>query len=646
MLRDDIALWRHLSRTAAPVTVIGTGEAPAWLRSLPGFAGSIDSTVAAFSRVNLVGTVVVLDAADAGRSDLLKLLCQSAAEVFLREGSCGWRRHDAIPPEPANRVVDWLARSLPPLAGPFGVLRLKPVRHDGGACWWAALTTLRVPPADSGRRIVLFEDGEPLPVADCIHEDIRQLGAGRYSVWHRGVYFSATDNSDPRMNGRTYEARTVSSGRGGTLFTVAGTEEGFTRRFEEFAAERSAKPRVGRRVMLLISSLAPGGAERQFCNLAKGLTARGCEVSLASLGGLQGSAGHYLPLLESVPVRLLDLTMPSPDFDPALLAARTPGAMELLESLPELFGGAAWNVATHVAAVNPDVLHCGLDMPNLLGAVAGVATGVPRVVLSMRNVNPTHFPYLDVPWFRRWYAIAANVPGVMLSANSHAGAVDYAEWLDVSPSRVRVVHNGLDTGAVRVPSSIEVAALRAELGIPASAPVVAGVFRLSAEKRPLLWLDVIAALRGRFPDLVALHLGQGPMAEEVRVASRERDLVSCVRWLGSRYDPATVMGAADLLLLVSTFEGIPNVALEAQWLQRPVVCTAAGGSVEAVRDRESGYVVSDAAPESLADACARVLADHDQRDRMGAAGERFVRAEFSLERMIDGSLALYTEVSP
>ena len=52
----------------------------------------------------------------------------------------------------------------------------------------------------------LFENGKPLPgPANDLHDDIRQIGQGRYSFWHDYVYFSASDNSDPRTNGRSYE---------------------------------------------------------------------------------------------------------------------------------------------------------------------------------------------------------------------------------------------------------------------------------------------------------------------------------------------------------------------------------------------------------------------------------------------------------
>ena len=53
---------------------------------------------------------------------------------------------------------------------------------------------------------VVLEDGRPLPgPANALHDDIRHVGGGRFSFWYDYVYFSASDNSDPRTNGRRYE---------------------------------------------------------------------------------------------------------------------------------------------------------------------------------------------------------------------------------------------------------------------------------------------------------------------------------------------------------------------------------------------------------------------------------------------------------
>jgi glycosyltransferase involved in cell wall biosynthesis len=171
--------------------------------------------------------------------------------------------------------------------------------------------------------------------------------------------------------------------------------------------------------------------------------------------------------------------------------------------------------------------------------------------------------------------------------------------------------------------------------------VVAGVFRLSAEKQPLLWLEVVELLRLHLPRLQAVHAGVGPEEASVKTAVAARGLDGAVHLLGRRSDPLVVLAAADLVLLCSTFEGNPNVLLEAQWLGRPVVCTAAGGSVEVLVDGVTGFVAKAATPAALAAACLRILTDPTLAAAMRAAGPAFIAAQFDAERMVDRTLELY-----
>ncbi|MCM2313765.1 MAG: hypothetical protein NDJ92_01260 [Thermoanaerobaculia bacterium] len=83
-----------------------------------------------------------------------------------------------------------------------------PFRHQGGHAWSVAIPDLehladhRTGPTHS--TMVVLEDGRPLGARHAIHDDIRQVGFGRYSHWTDYLIFSTSDNSDPNVNGREY----------------------------------------------------------------------------------------------------------------------------------------------------------------------------------------------------------------------------------------------------------------------------------------------------------------------------------------------------------------------------------------------------------------------------------------------------------
>ena len=64
-----------------------------------------------------------------------------------------------------------------------------------------------------------------------------------------------------------------------------------------------------------------------------------------------------------------------------------------------------------------------------------------------------------------------------------------------------------------------------------------------------------------------------------------------VRFLGHRDDVPRLLAAADLVVLPSAYEGLPNVVLEAMRFRKPVVATAAPGTTEVVVDGQTGLLV-------------------------------------------------------
>ena len=94
----------------------------------------------------------------------------------------------------------WSNGNYPPFSSPI------PWRHESGHCFLVEIPERFVRLAGESLKDAEFlEDGVPLPVPGAMHDEIRKLGGGRYSVWGRSLYFSSSDNSDPSDNGRSYE---------------------------------------------------------------------------------------------------------------------------------------------------------------------------------------------------------------------------------------------------------------------------------------------------------------------------------------------------------------------------------------------------------------------------------------------------------
>ena len=83
-------------------------------------------------------------------------------------------------------------------------LSLSRIEPETGFCYTARVWPWIMSDLSGASGLELYEDGVKLPIGHAPHDAIRELGQGRYSHWGRRVYFAASDNSDPRRNGRRY----------------------------------------------------------------------------------------------------------------------------------------------------------------------------------------------------------------------------------------------------------------------------------------------------------------------------------------------------------------------------------------------------------------------------------------------------------
>lgn len=387
---------------------------------------------------------------------------------------------------------------------------------------------------------------------------------------------------------------------------------------------RKARPKNEIHLLLYTHGLTSGGAERQWCYLAVELARRGYAVTLLT-DSLDGDAGHYLPLLQDSNVRILTI-------DNLLIPE------DLATQIPAL--GIPLHVYRCMAAfalLRPSHVLCQLDGGNIYGGSAAflVPNGPEKLLLSFRNVNPSHFPHHYQPWMLPLYKALAESRDIILSGNSKYGNDDHADWLELPRERVVTMNNALHMPEVSQDRKEEI---RQKLSISSDALVILSVFRLAPEKNPLLMLNVISQLRDSFPLLVVLHAGVGDLADITFEEAQRLGLGDTIRFLGRRQDVFSLMQSADLFLLTSNFEGIPNVLLEAQTACLPIVATAVGGVPEAVIAGETALLAPKGDRQTLVRHCRVLLEDAELRNRMGDAGKKFVTQHFSHETLGDRTL--------
>ena len=397
---------------------------------------------------------------------------------------------------------------------------------------------------------------------------------------------------------------------------------------------------VPRRAVLINNGLSAGGAERQIVYTLTGLAKRGWDARFIGehLLSAPGLAFH-LETLRRAGIQATPLPRKR-RVGKHIYATITRPVADVLSRLP---AATVLEILDMVAALRqacPAVVHLWQDETSTKHAISAFIAGVPRIILSGRNLDPTHFAY-HRPHMRGAYRALAKLPSITLSNNSCAGARSYAAWLDLDPSIIRVVHNGVDTKLWPTRSHTERAAWRRTHQITETAPVVVGAFRLAAEKRPLLWLEVAAQLRVLRSDARFVLIGDGPLRDAVKARVLDLSLTDALILLGEVKDVSLPISCADVFLLTSAQEGLPNVLLESQWYGRPCLTTDAGGAREAIHENVTGLIAVNDDANALANALYALLNDDILRTSAITDGPRFIERQFGVDRMIDETLALY-----
>ena len=414
----------------------------------------------------------------------------------------------------------------------------------------------------------------------------------------------------------------------------------YRRYFHRFGTAVAASPRstTDRRGILVVSgTLGPGGSERQTVLTVLGLARRGLQsVRLAVVYLRTEFERFYQHKLEAAGMKVIEFNRDDLRNDVGNLQ----GLLRAVKILPVELHDVA-NYTRALAEQRPEIVHLWLDEVNVKGGLAAVAAGVPRIILSSRNLPPNNF-LLYQSYMREGYRWLLRQPGVRLINNSVAGARAYERWLGLPKGSIRVVHNGFDFDERLLAACRDGRAeYRERHGIPLKAPLVGTVIRLSEEKRPLLWAEIAARIGRVIPEAHFLVVGDGPLRAELEARAARPDLAGRLHVIGLEKQALTAMAAMDLFLLSSRGEGLPNVLVEAQALGVPVVTTRAGGAPETLDHGRTGWVLENDSPTGAAAVIVRLLGDKQWLERAGKAAPDFVKRRFGMDRMLDETLKIY-----
>lgn len=299
--------------------------------------------------------------------------------------------------------------------------------------------------------------------------------------------------------------------------------------------------------------------------------------------------------------------------------------------LPALVGAEWLAVARRLATRRYDILHSHWILPQgFVGQLSRRFGSVPHVV----TVHGGDLFGLRSPLMQRFkhFALSRADAITVNSSFTEQGVRD----LVPEPRRLERIPMGVSTRMLNAEQCHQSAALRARYR-RGSGPLLIFVGRLIEEKGAEDLIRATAELRAEYPDITTLILGSGPEQPALKQLVKALDLEASVIFPGW-IDPADIgcwLSAADCFIGPSRtaangwVEAQGLTFIEAMVAGVPVIATRLGGIPDAVIHERTGLLVDERAPEQIAAAVRRLLADPDLAQRLSKQGYSHAMAHFS-----------------
>ncbi|MCP4654010.1 MAG: glycosyltransferase, partial [bacterium] len=287
------------------------------------------------------------------------------------------------------------------------------------------------------------------------------------------------------------------------------------------------------RLLMTISDLSGGGAERQFSLLARHLSRQRFELHLCFWRPV---FDYEFP--EDAAVHMIEKT-------------RSWHVVRAIRQMRRL-----------IEELRPEVIYSQLHYVNMVtGTALARCRHRPRWVCRQVNDPQREMRGPFAVWARRALSRADRVVGCSQGVRQAT-----IEHLRLDPERVVRIDNLAD-----VPRIEQLAAEPPAIEKSPEVFTVVHAGRLCEQKNQAMLLSAFSHLRHRSAELWIL--GEGPLEDRLRATAEGLGIADRVRWLGFQSNPYPFYRAADCCALTSDFEGLPNVVIEAMICGTPAVAT-------------------------------------------------------------------------
>jgi glycosyltransferase involved in cell wall biosynthesis len=284
-----------------------------------------------------------------------------------------------------------------------------------------------------------------------------------------------------------------------------------------------------------------------------------------------------------------------------------------------------------------DLIQSHLFGSNVYSSIVGIVTGTPVVSTFHGSVDVSTNERLK--WLK--FALLNSGSAKVVFVSNYLKRV-ISQLAKVSSDKTTIIYNGVDIERFCPGKGVQ---LRQELGLSDSDFLVGAIGNIRISKAYDILLQAAALLtrQSNRYKFVIVGEGSGHLLQELLALRSTLGLERDVFFIGFRADTERLLNNLDAFVLSSSTEGFSISTIEAMASGIPVIATKSGGPQEILENGNTGMLVDSGSPAAIAEAILRLEADSGLRATLVANGLQHVRAQFSIDVMLDAYEHLYME---
>lgn len=368
------------------------------------------------------------------------------------------------------------------------------------------------------------------------------------------------------------------------------------------------------RVLWLIDSLGPGGAEGLMPSLLERLSARGVIPRVCVLRSRLGNPVSDELTKKNIPVDMVSIKN-----------------LRDIRQIAKLF--------RYIKRLGVDVMHTQLETSDILGGFMSRLLGIP-------NVSTLHT--LSAPSAKKNSRLRKRIRELSLKyfydaviAVSEATKQHHVA-LGIKSEKIHTLYNGIDL--VRFDANRSASEEKRRLGIHPDEKVVTTVAVLREAKGLQFMLKALPSVLRKYPRLRYVIAGDGKYRTALENLAASLHVEDHVVFLGYTEDVPRVLAASDLFVFPTLNDALPTVLLEAMAAGVPIVASGIGGVPEIIQHGRNGFLIPPMEPALLAEACIYLLSNPRLSDEFRANARRDVFEKFNIDKQADSLINLYRQI--